>query len=96
VAPANEIPAPFLGEWNEVPGDCGTAMNDSRLRVEPRRVRFYESDGEVQSVTRHNARAITVSLSLSGEGETWTDSHRLVLSRSGEQLTSGGLTRQRC
>lgn len=90
------IPAAFVGEWNEKLEDCGTGMNDSRLRIEPRRISFYESDAEVVRIELHGARAVTVEASLAGEGETWTDKFRLVLSRSGDDLTIAGTTRRRC
>jgi hypothetical protein len=96
VSPAAVIPAAFRGEWNTDPAACGTGLSDSRLRVETRHLRFYESDAEVRSVTVHNSRAITVQASFSGEGQTWSDEARFVLSRSGNELTSGDLTRYRC
>ena len=75
---------------------CGAGTNDSRLRIEPRRVRFYESDGEVRHVTIVNERAIVVGASFAGEGQHWTDDVEFVLSRSGNDLSSGDITRHRC
>lgn len=90
------IPAAFLGEWNERLADCGTGNNDTRLRIEPKRIRYYESDAEVRRVVIHNSRAVTVEASFAGEGETWNDTVQMVLSRSGADLTTGDLTRHRC
>lgn len=90
------IPAAFVGEWNQKVEECGTGMNDSRLRIEPRKISFYESEAEVVRIDGRDARTVTVEASLAGEGETWTDKFRLVLSRSGEDLTINGVTRQRC
>lgn len=90
------IPLAFVGEWNDDLNACGTDNDDSRLRIEPKRVRFYESDGDVRVVEVINSRAIKVTASFAGEGQTWADSTDFVLSRSGEDLTSGGFTRHRC
>lgn len=90
------IPAPFIGEWNEDLKACGTGNNDSRLRIEPRRVRFYESDGDVQRVNVINRRSVEVTASFAGEGQTWTDKVTFVLSRSGDDLSSGDVSRHRC
>ncbi len=95
-ATSTTIPSAFVGEWNDDLNACGTDNNDSRLRIEPKRVRFYESDGDVRRVEVINSRAIKVTASFAGEGQTWADSTDFVLSRSGEDLTSGGLTRHRC
>lgn len=93
---STSIPTAFRGEWNLDVTACGTDLNDSRLRIEERRVRFYESDGEVTSVAVDNAHAITVNATYSGEGEVWKDSDRMVVSRSGNELSIDGVTRYRC
>lgn len=91
------IPAAFLGEWNEDLGACGTAQNDTRLRVEPRLLRFYESDAEVRAVAVLTDRAIRVDAVFSGDGgEVWTRSMQMVLSR-GDNLSIDGVgARKRC
>ncbi|PKP98745.1 MAG: hypothetical protein CVT76_01750 [Alphaproteobacteria bacterium HGW-Alphaproteobacteria-15] len=93
-APA-QIPEPFRGEWNRVAADCGTARNDSRLRIEADRIRFHESSGQVTEVWGTD-RTITVRAQLKGEGKTWTDSRNMTLSDDGQTLRSGGMTRVRC
>jgi hypothetical protein len=95
-AEAARIPVRFVGEWNADLSACGTGLSDTRLRIEPRRIRFYESDAEVRSVTILNERSIKVAASFAGEGQTWTDEVTFVLSRSGNDLSSGDLTRHRC
>jgi hypothetical protein len=90
------IPAAFLGEWNADKAACGTGLSDTRLRIEPKRLRFYESDGAVKRVTVHDDRSATVEASFSGEGQRWNDAVEMVLSRSGDELTIGDLTRSRC
>jgi hypothetical protein len=91
-----QIPANFRGEWNARLADCGTGRNDSRLIIDARTVRFYESRGEVTGVTRNGPRAITVDARYTGEGRTWNRSTTMRLSGDGDQLTIDGAARQRC
>lgn len=93
--PAAMIPGRFRGEWNRVAADCGTGRNDSRLRIEPGRVRFYESSGEVVSV-REEGRTVTVRARFTGEGETWEADRSFTLSADGDTLISDGMKRTRC
>lgn len=93
------IPPAFVGEWNALPADCGTSRNDSRLRIAPDRITYWESSGPVTAVRITAPGAIEVRLQLSGEGETWTRIERLEL--QGDVLTAideagGRLQRQRC
>jgi hypothetical protein len=90
------LPQTFIGEWNTSLRDCGTGLNDSRLRVEANRIRFYESEGTFTAITVHSPRSVTIKASLSGEGETWEDTYRMELSVHGQDLTIDGLTRHRC
>ncbi|MDB5699207.1 MAG: hypothetical protein JWN69_2011 [Alphaproteobacteria bacterium] len=95
-AATTSIPAAFLGEWNADPKDCGTGLSDSRVQVEPRRVRFHESEAQVKRVTIHNPRSVTIEGPFQGEGEAWDGRLRMDLSASGEAMTIGDLTRRRC
>jgi hypothetical protein len=91
-----QIPATFRGEWNTRIQDCGTGRNDSRLIIDARSVRFYESRGQVTGVTRDGPRAITIDAAYTGEGRTWRRSTPMTLSRNGDRLTIEGVVRQRC
>jgi hypothetical protein len=94
------IPRQFRGEWNQDTRGCGTDLNDSRLIIRAHTLAFYESDGEVKSIIRHNPLSITLTATFAGEGEVWNASDQLVLSRSGDTLTvnTGGtsMNRYRC
>ena len=90
------IPAAFLGEWNVSLEDCGTGLDLSRMRVEPQRVLFHESEAEAKQVTVEGPRSITIEGPFQGEGESWNGRLRMDLSASGEALTIGDLTRRRC
>jgi len=82
------IPAAFLGKWNFVRKDCGKPGSEGQLTVEARRVSFYESSGEVTSVSQGARNVITVELAMSSEGDTWTDTLRFQLTDGGRRLTS--------
>jgi hypothetical protein len=83
------IPAAFHGEWNAQLEHCGTGLNDSAMRIEPRVMRFYESRGDVIRVTRNGERSVSVEANFQGEGETWTETVRLTLSPEDGRLTTG-------
>lgn len=86
-AALTEIPAAFLGYWDYVEGQCAN-WSDAQLTVEPRRLQFYESTGEVTAVRQPNANTIVVSMSMSGEGDTWTEESTYRLLDGGRVLES--------
>ena len=96
-APTKFIPERFLGEWNDVLADCGTANNDSRLRIEPSRLLFSGSEAEVENVEVLHDRSVAIEATFSGEGEVRNEKITLVLSGSGKELSTGaGDSRRRC
>ncbi len=95
-AKSDVVPEAFRGEWNRVAADCGTGRNDSRLRIEAKRVRFHESEGEVLGVKKEEGRTIAVRARYSGEGEQWEDERRFSLSPDGRKLSANGMERARC
>lgn len=100
-APRQMVPPSFQGEWNTTPAHCGTGVNDSALVIGPDRVAFYESGGPITKVQVHGPREITLTARLTGEGETFEQSHRYRLSADGDTLTEvaadkSGLVRRRC
>ena len=93
------VPDSWVGEWNQNLGDCGTGNNDSRLRIEANRVLFYESGGLVRGAFLHGPFEIIIVLDMSGEGQTWIDSHHFVMSASGHYIRTTGeepMVRYRC
>lgn len=82
------IPAAFLGRWNTNLGDCAKPGTEGQLTIEARRVSFYESSGVVTVVTPGANNVITVEVTLTGEGETWTDTLQFQLTDGGKRLTS--------
>jgi hypothetical protein len=56
-----------------------------RLEIGQAEFGFYESRGKVTGI-RNEGEATIVDLDMSGEGETWTQSLRLVLKEDGTRL----------
>lgn len=99
--PSDEVPDRFRGEWNMRLADCGTDMNDSRLVIGAREIRFYETSGPVVRVARPAPGEVAVTVALSGEGEGPENStHRFRISPDGAELSMVGegapLLRRRC
>ncbi len=80
------IPEQFRGVWDYIEGSCAPE-SDLRLEVTAGDLMFYESVGEVESVEVENANQVVVELSMSGEGESWTERTRLTLTDGGDILT---------
>lgn len=95
------VPAAFQGEWNANARDCGTALNDSRLRIDATTLTGYESSGPVRAVVSNGPREIALISEMRGEGETWLQLSHYKLDRAQRVLTDvtnegSPLTRYRC
>ena len=98
-APVVEAPERFRGEWNTNLADCGTGLNDSRLVIEARTMRFYETSGPILRVEQPAADEVAITAALSGEGEGPTETtHRFRV--DGDLLSAPGegeqIFRRRC
>lgn len=81
------IPRQFWGVWTQRPELCGRASeDDSAMDVTPKAMRFWESSGDVRSVTVTNPMTIEVAAAFSGEGQTWEATSRLSLAGSRKEL----------
>lgn len=94
-----EIPRTYQGEWNIRTKDCGSARNDSTLRLHGDSVSYFESSGPVRAaVTR--GRELVLVAELKGEGETRLHAAHFRLARNGRTLTdvmsTPPLVRYRC
>lgn len=81
------VPSQFHGEWNIDIKDCGTSLNDSRLRIGPTRIRHYESVDNVLAVVVEGRREIAMIAKSSGEGDTRLATLQYKLSADGRRLT---------
>jgi len=96
-----KVPARFVGEWNANLEHCGTALNDSRLRISTDRIRLYESGGPIRAVVTQGEFDLALIAELSGEGEVWLLFRQYRLSADGDYLTDvtdagSDLVRYRC
>ena len=60
---------------------------------------FFDSGGTIKSVKIHGPTDVVADVAMSGEGETWEKSMRMVLTDNGKTLTideSKGGIRVRC
>lgn len=85
--PLLEIPHEFWGEYNEVPADCGTGNNDTRLRLSWNTVHFYESSGQLKELLRQPDGSVVVIAEHRGEGQTWQSVYQLRLSPDRKSLS---------
>lgn len=95
------VPARFQGAWSASPKPCGDETDDSRLVIEPARIRFYESGGAIAAVVTKGESDLALIAELSGEGETWLAYTHFRLSADGKTLTdvtdeSTPMARHRC
>lgn len=96
------IPSAYLGVWDFIDGNCNPD-SDLRLKIAPDALTYYESYGEVQSLDVVGD-AITVTMSMEGEGETWESRETFRLVDNGTILESnlpapggdGNLRRKKC
>jgi hypothetical protein len=94
------VPARFQGEWNRNLADCGTARNDSTLRLGADRIAFHESAGQIASAIVTDQTDLAITARMQGEGEAWTATYRFRLSDARTTLTDvttpEGMVRYRC
>lgn len=97
---AVSVPTAFQGEWQADPAHCGSALDDSRLRIGPDTMQYHESRGPVRAAVA-NGDELALIVELSGEGETWLKTEHFRLSPDRNALSSldaGGtaFVRHRC
>ena len=91
------VPEQFRGTWAADAAACSTPGHESRLAIGATDVEFHESAGPITAVAS-GGNQLAVTVQLSGEGDTWSDTYGFELSDDGQALfaTDGGLARQRC
>lgn len=97
--PQQKIPRAFQGEWNMQVRDCGTARNDSVLRLQGNQLAYFESTGPVRAAVARERELVLIA-ELKGEGETRLHAAHFQLARDGRSLTdlrsTPPLVRYRC
>lgn len=89
------LPQAFTGRWDASLEAC-KATSDMKLIVTQTELTFWESSGQISSVTINGPDDVTVKAAFSGEGEQWKRDLHLVLADSGQTLKVDDTTRVRC
>ncbi|MFD1786367.1 hypothetical protein ACFSC3_02160 [Sphingomonas floccifaciens] len=80
---ADIIPEPLRGLWTaDAAGRC-TLGTELRIAIEPKRIRFHESDARVTHVTQVGPYSWGIDADVTGEGETRRVSFDLNLGGDG-------------
>ena len=96
---AASVPAAFRGTWAENEALCAERSHPSRLVIEERRLRFYESVMDVARVEAIGPREINIVGIATGEGTTRPAEYHYSHDAAGDTLTDeagGGMVRRRC
>lgn len=99
-APDGLIPAAMQGRWAGAAERCGDKAAALELTVMPDQLLFHESVGTVKRVTQGDDGRAAVEAAFTGEGQSWTRTLALTLSKDGKALTvvndGAAVTRKRC
>lgn len=86
---AYQIPTSFVGRWGMTKADCdpdGPAVK-GLLTISSDGLEFWESKGNVQQIVRHSPYDVTLTLGMTGEGQSWTSTTRLTLDAAATRMT---------
>lgn len=86
----SEVPAQFQGLWNASLEQCSNTSSDGRMVIEPNFIRFYESSGPIVEVKTRGDDEVALTVELSGEGSTWTDTDYYQLFDGGSSIVRNG------
>ena len=89
------LPQAFTGRWDASLEAC-KASSDMKLVVTQTELTFWESSGQISSVTINGPDDVTVKAAFSGEGEQWDRDMHLVLTNNGQTLKVDDTARVRC
>ena len=89
------LPEAFTGRWDASLEAC-KATSDMKLVVTQTELTFWESSGQISSITINGPDNVTVKAAFSGEGEQWKRDLHLVLADNGQTLKVDDAARVRC
>lgn len=89
------LPEAFTGRWDASLEAC-KATSDMKLVVTQTELTFWESSGQISSITINGPDDVTVKAAFSGEGEQWKRDLHLVLADNGQTLKVDNAARVRC
>lgn len=87
-AAVQQIPTAFRGRWGMTANDCDPSRDDAKglMVVEPTTLRFYESRATLASATAPGGDRLSMRLSFTGEGQSWTADQSFTLLDEGRTL----------
>ena len=91
----NTIPNHFWGRWTDKISYCTTRYDDSSVEIYADAVRFWESEGEVDTVRESNDETL-VTLSMHGEGESWQSDIKLEKMHGSQNILINGEPKTKC
>lgn len=81
------IPKVMQGTWSMSSATYCKRNDTSKLKITPKQLQFWESRAKVSSVSK-KGNAITVSVQMTGEGETWIEKKRFLLKNNNRTLVN--------
>jgi hypothetical protein len=93
-AQPSTIPMAFQGEWSQSLETCADPNEDThRFTVGAASLSYYDGSASVASVQIESAGKITVVADWNAEGRRYRDTHQLMLSDDGDELSITGFGR---
>ncbi len=90
---STSFPNSLQAQWTDDLSKC-SGEDTVGMLVGSKRINFYEAEGTPKSVRMDNDGVITAELAYRGEGKTWTEANRYVISsdRASVLVTALGRT----
>lgn len=85
--PYNSIPKVMQGTWSMSSAKYCKGNDTSKLKVTAKQLQFWENRAKVSSVSK-KGNTITVSVKMTGEGETWYEKRHFVLKNNNRKLVN--------
>lgn len=79
------IPKVMQGTWSASSAKYCKGNDTTKLTVTAKKLKFWESHAKASSVSK-KGNYITVSVKMTGEGETWYEKKRFVLKNNNKKL----------
>ena len=94
VAQTSTIPTAFQGVWSQSLETCADPNEDTHgFTVGAASLSYYDGSAAVASVEIESATKITVVADWNAEGRRYRDTHQLMLSDNGDELSITGFGR---
>ncbi len=81
--PVADLPRGLIGTWTADPAGRCTPGSEGRIVVEPKAVRFYESEARITTIAQVDPHSWSIDADVTGEGETRRSRFTLNLNEDG-------------